>query len=54
MKGFQYFYGLLILVFVIGIVLRYGNSSHLLAGDLNSLIATITLQNNVPYHGPGQ
>ncbi len=49
----KYIWGTIIIVMILGIVLRYGNSSHLLAGDLNSLVGTLTLQNNIPYHGPG-
>lgn len=45
MKGISYAWGLLVLILLVGIVLRYGSASHLLAGDLNSFFSTITLQN---------
>lgn len=53
MSTFRYLVGIFALLALLGIILRYGNSSHLLAGDLNSLIGTITLQGNIPYYGPG-
>jgi hypothetical protein len=54
-SGFRYMFGLVILVMIVGLILRYGNSSHQLAGDLNGLVSTLTLQTpNVAYHGPGQ
>lgn len=53
---FQYVFGLLILVMILGMVLRYGRSSHLLATDLDSLIRTFTLQGGSgtapAYYGP--
>lgn len=53
MKGFNYLFGLIVLVMIIGLILRYGNSSHALAGDVNSIIATLTLQSpNTNYYGP--
>ncbi len=50
----KYALGGVFLIMIIGIVLRYGNSSSLLANDLNTLVGTLTLQNAIPYHGPGQ
>lgn len=53
---FTYVFGLLILVMILGMVLRYGKSSHLLASDFNGLIQTFTLQGNTgaapSYYGP--
>lgn len=52
---FGYVFGLIVLVMLVGLVLRYGNSSSALAQDFNAIIATLTLQTpNLAYHGPGQ
>lgn len=45
---------LLFLVIAIGLVLRYGLSSHLLAQDVNGILQTLTLQGSGAgqYYGP--
>lgn len=41
------------IVILVGLILRYGNSSNALAKDLNSILGTLTLQGpNVGYYGP--
>lgn len=40
-------------VMILGLILRYGNSSNAILKDINSLATTLTLSgSNVPYHGP--
>lgn len=52
---FSYVFGLIVIVMLVGLVLRYGNSSSALAQDLNAIFSTLTLQTpNLAYHGPGQ
>lgn len=53
MKTAQYVIGLVAFIMLVGLILRYGKSSHLLAGDFNSLIGTLTLQGSqTKYYGP--
>lgn len=41
------------IIILVGLILRYGNSSNALAKDFNSILGTLTLQGpNVGYYGP--
>lgn len=49
----NYIIGLVALIILVGLILRYGNSSNALARDFNSILGTLTLQGpNVNYYGP--
>lgn len=49
----NYLIGLIFLVMIVGLVLRYGKSSDALAQDINKIFATLTLQNSgTNYYGP--
>lgn len=45
---------LIAIIILVGLILRYGNSSNALAKDFNSILGTLTLQNVTPanYYGP--
>lgn len=49
----NYIFGIIALIILVGLILRYGNSSNALAKDFNSILGTLTLQGpNVQYYGP--
>ncbi len=39
-------------VLIIGLVLRYGNSSNALLNDINKIFGTLSLQGTTNYYGP--
>lgn len=55
MKGAQIVFALIILVMLVGLILRYGNSSDKLFQDFNGFIGILTLQGSGgvagAYHG---
>ena len=55
MKGAQVIFGLIVLVMLVGLILRYGNSSNQLFQDFNGLFGILTLQGSGgqpgAYHG---
>jgi len=49
----NYIVGLIALIILVGLILRYGNSSNALAKDVNAILGTLTLSGpNVGYYGP--
>ncbi len=49
----NYLFGLVALIILVGLILRYGNSSNALAKDVNAILGTLTLQGpGVNYYGP--
>lgn len=53
MGSVNYMVGIIALIILVGLILRYGNSSNALAKDFNSILGTLTLQgSNVGYYGP--
>ena len=39
-------------IIIIGLVLRYGNSSNALLNDINKIFGTLSLQSTTNYYGP--
>ena len=54
MSSINYIVGLIALIILVGLVLRYGNSSNALAKDFNGILGTLTLQGASNYYGPTQ
>lgn len=53
MSQANYLFGIVALIILVGLILRYGNSSNALARDANSILQTLTLQGpGVKYYGP--
>ena len=51
-SGFRLLVTVIAAIIIIGLVLRYGNSSNALMNDLNKIFGTLSLQNTTNYYGP--
>ena len=51
-SGFRLLVTVIAAVIIIGLILRYGNSSNALMNDLDKIFGTLSLQNSTNYYGP--
>ena len=51
-SGFRLLVTVVAAIIIIGLVLRYGNSSNALMKDINDIFGTLSLQGTTNYYGP--
>ena len=51
-SGFRLLVTVVAAIIIIGLVLRYGNSSNALLNDINKIFGTLSLQGTTNYYGP--